>query len=138
MNKPKPSNVRTGATAGATTTPRKSGQGEKKTEKIPSTVSTPAKGATKKAETKELKPPPGPRAPSPPPKGNPSGVMLALARLLELEASMEYAYAKHMLLVKRQKELGEQYKVLETLPVGIDAIKEDLQKPLPDSAQQDV
>ena len=55
--------------------------------------------------------------------------MLALARLIELEASMEFAYAKHMLLVKRRKELVVQYKVLADLPVGIEAIKEDLDKP---------
>jgi hypothetical protein len=39
---------------------------------------------------------------SPPPPGQPSGVVLALARLANLEAQMEYAYAKHMLLVRRQ------------------------------------
>ena len=123
-------------TARAATTVTTTTSGKKKTEKPSSaaTVSTTTQAkeaaATKKAEAAKKdqlkKPPPGPRAPTPPPKGNPTGVMLALARLLELEASMEYAYTKHMLLVKRQEELEEQHKVLETLPVGIDAIKEDL------------
>jgi hypothetical protein len=54
--------------------------------------------------------------------------MKALVRLADLEASMEYAFAKHMLLVKRGKELRAQQKVLETLPVGLEAIEEDLKK----------
>lgn len=77
-----------------------------------------------KTEPEEEK---GPRPISPPPPGNPSGVVLALARLADLEAQMEYAYAKHMQLVKRQKELQLQAKVLETLPVGIEAFKEELE-----------
>ena len=72
--------------------------------------------------------PPSPRPLSPPPKGAPSGVMLALTRLAELEAQMEYAYAKHMLLVKRRDELKLQYRVLEGLPVGIDALQDDMKK----------
>lgn len=68
----------------------------------------------------------GPRPISPPPPGKPSGVVMALARLADLEAQMEYAYVKHMQLVKRQKELQQQAKVLETLPVGIEAFKEEL------------
>jgi hypothetical protein len=70
----------------------------------------------------------GPRPISPPLEGSPSGVMKALVRLAELEASMEYAFAKHMLLVRRRKELQAQYKVLEALPVGIEALQEDLEK----------
>jgi len=42
---------------------------------------------------------------------------------------MEFAYTKHMLLVKRQQELKAQYAVLESLPVGIDALAEDLKQP---------
>ena len=57
--------------------------------------------------------------------------MLALSRLIELEASMEYAYTKHMLLVNRQKELQHKKKVLESLEIGLDAIQEDLEKPRP-------
>jgi hypothetical protein len=51
-----------------------------------------------------------------------------MKRLAELEASMEYAFAKHMLLVRRRKELQAQFKVLSTLPVGIEALQEDLDK----------
>ena len=96
----------------------------------------PADQATKEEPAAEPKPPPGPKEPSPPPKGKPTGAMLALARLLELEASMEYAYTKHVLLMQRQKELAAQHKVLETLPVGLEAIKEELEKlPLQSTAQ---
>ena len=69
----------------------------------------------------------GPRPLTPPPIGKPSGVMQALVRLVDLEAQMEYAYAKHMLLVKRQKELQLQAKVLADLPVGFEAFKEELE-----------
>lgn len=69
----------------------------------------------------------GPRPISPPPPGKPSGVMLALTRLADLEAQMEYAYAKHMQLVNRQNELKLQVNVLSTLPVGIEAFKEELE-----------
>jgi hypothetical protein len=69
----------------------------------------------------------GPRPVSPPPPGKPSGATEALARLVDLEAQMEYAYAKHMQLVNRQKELQAQAKVLSDLPVGVEAFKEDLE-----------
>jgi hypothetical protein len=75
----------------------------------------------------EVKQDSGPRPISPPPPGKPSGVMLALARLADLEAQMEYAYAKHMQLVNRQNELKLQVNVLSTLPVGIEAFKEELE-----------
>jgi len=68
---------------------------------------------------------------APPSKGKPTGIMLALARLIELESSMEYAYTKHMLLVNRRMELQHQQKVLENLPVGLEAIEMDLEKPRP-------
>lgn len=70
----------------------------------------------------------GPRPLSPPPPGEPSGVMLAMKRLAELEASMEYAFAKHMLLVRRRKELQAQFKVLDNMTVGIELLEEDLAK----------
>jgi hypothetical protein len=62
----------------------------------------------------------------PPEPGEPTASVLALTRLLDLETQMEYAFAKHMLLVKKQKLLRAQYDVLKDLPVGIDAIKDDL------------
>ena len=133
LSESKPTSAR--VVTSSTTTPVNSGPVKKNANKSPGTFSTNSKGATKKPEVKELKPPPGPRPPTPPPKGSPSGVMIALARLVELEASMEYAYAKHMMLVKRGMELKEQYDVLRTLPVGIEAIKEDLEKYRPGGAQ---
>lgn len=63
-----------------------------------------------------------------PSKGKPTGIVIALARLVELEASMDYVYAKHQLLVKRQKQYHQQRKVLEKLPVGIEALVDDLDK----------
>jgi len=135
LNETKPAKPRT--PAAATSTPGKSpGKSEQAKPRAPVTDATEAKSA-KKEEVKEAKPPPGPKPPPLPPKGKPTGAMLALARLMELEASMEYAYTKHMLLMKRQKELAEQYKVLETLPVGIDAIKEDLESASLKSTPQD-
>ena len=68
-----------------------------------------------------------PKPPSPPPAVKPSGVMIALTRLADLEAQLEFAFAKHMQLVKKQKELGSQTKVLSKLPVGIEAFQEDLE-----------
>ncbi|GKY93871.1 hypothetical protein MPSEU_000354000 [Mayamaea pseudoterrestris] len=62
----------------------------------------------------------------PPEPGQPSGRVLALTRLLDLETQMEFAYAKHMMLLRKQKLLRAQYDVLKDLPVGIDAIKDDL------------
>ena len=67
-----------------------------------------------------------PRPLTPPPASKPSGVVMALARLADLEAQMEYAYVKHMQLVKRQRVLHLQTKVLEHLPVGLDAVRDEL------------
>jgi len=125
LNDPKHTNTLS-ATATATAQ-GKSGEGTSEKNRTSATVPAPAK---------EAKPPPVPRAPTPPPKGKPTGVMLALTRLFELEASMEYAYAKHMQLIKRQQELEEQYKVLETLPVGIESIIEDLETSPPEGTKQ--
>jgi hypothetical protein len=64
---------------------------------------------------------------TPPPKVKPSGTMIALTRLADLEAQLEYAYAKHIQLMKKQKELNLQAKILAKLPVGVNAFKEDLE-----------
>lgn len=80
----------------------------------------------KPAPVVEEKPKEKPRPPSPPPPSEPSGVMQALARLIDLEAQMKYAYVKHMQLVNRQAELQAQSKLLATLPVAMEAFKEDL------------
>ena len=51
---------------------------------------------------------------------------MALARLADLEAQMEFAYAKHVMLAKRHTLLLAQYDHLESLPVGVDAFEEEL------------
>lgn len=87
----------------------------------------PVKTAKKAQKIKEEpKEPPAPSALSPPPKVKPSGLILALSRLAELEEQLAYAYAKHVQLIKTQERLKLQTKVLEKLPVGIDAIREEL------------
>jgi len=63
---------------------------------------------------------------APPPKVEPSGLIMALSRLAELEEQLEYAFAKHVQLTKTQEKLRAQTKVLKKLPVGIDAIREEL------------
>jgi len=113
------------ATSAPGTSSGKTEQAKPQAGKTTTTDTAEAKSAKEKVEAP--KPPPGPKAPTPPPKGKPTGAMVALARLMDLEASMEYAYTKHLLLMQRQKELAEQYKVLETLPVGLDAIQDDLE-----------
>jgi hypothetical protein len=67
------------------------------------------------------------RSATPPPEPlKPSGYIVALTRLADMEAQMEYAFAKHLHLSIEQKKLRAQYGILEGLPVGIDAVKEDL------------
>jgi hypothetical protein len=72
--------------------------------------------------------PPAPESPKPkrPEPAEPSGLVTALIRLADLEAQMEYEFAKHMQILNKHKELKAQYQLLESLPVGIDAIKDDL------------
>jgi hypothetical protein len=48
-------------------------------------------------------------------------------RLADLEAQMEFNYAKHVQLMMKHKQLRAQYEVLENLPVGIDAIQAELE-----------
>jgi len=64
--------------------------------------------------------------------------VLALTRLIDLEAQMEYAFAKHMQLVVAQKVLRAQYDVLEKAPIGIDAFQEDLDKLTADYKERNV
>ena len=65
--------------------------------------------------------------PSPPP-GKPSALALARARLEDLTAQMEFQYAKHVQISKEHDIVKAKLTVLKTLPVGIDALKEDLEK----------
>jgi len=67
------------------------------------------------------------RAKTPPPSpGPPSGLTTALTRLADLEAQMEFAYAKHIMLAKRHQLLEAQYDHLEGLPVGAEAFQDEL------------
>jgi rhamnogalacturonyl hydrolase YesR len=43
-----------------------------------------------------------------------------------MEAEMDYAYAKHMQLMAKQRLLRVQYETLENLPVGIEALQDEL------------
>lgn len=65
--------------------------------------------------------------PSPPP-GKPSGLSVAMARLSDLTAQMEYQYAKHIQLTREHEMIKAQISLLQELPQGFDAFKEDLEK----------
>jgi hypothetical protein len=51
---------------------------------------------------------------------------LALTRLADLEAQMEFAFAKHLQLMTAGKRLHVQTETLRDLPVGLECFKEDL------------
>lgn len=67
------------------------------------------------------------RAPSPPP-GPPSGLAEAMSRLTDLTAQMEFAYAKQLKLQREQEVVRAKIELLEKLPVGSDAYREDLER----------
>ena len=69
---------------------------------------------------------PGPPVITPPEPSPPSAVVLALTRLADMKAELEFAYAKHMLLKAKHRNLRAQFNVLEKLPIGIEAIQDDL------------
>jgi hypothetical protein len=83
---------------------------------------------------KTEEPAPTPAAPEPePPAGlptpepsAPSPYVLALTRLADLEAQMEFAFAKHLQLMTAGKRLHVQTETLRDLPVGLECFKEDL------------
>lgn len=58
----------------------------------------------------------------------PTGYVQAVLRLLDLEAQMEYLHAKLVQQQFKSRILGEQRKVLNDLPVGLDAFIEELQE----------
>ena len=91
----------------------------------PSTSTTAS--PTKAAAPAPAREPEKPRSPPPSP-GPPSGYTVALTRLADLEAQMEFAHAKHIMLVKRHQLLMAQYEHLEGLPVGADAFQDELDK----------
>jgi hypothetical protein len=68
-------------------------------------------------------PPAGLQAPEP---SAPSPYVLALTRLADLEAQMEFAFAKHLQLMTAGKRLHVQTETLRDLPVGLECFKEDL------------
>ena len=55
----------------------------------------------------------------------PSGLVRALTRLANLEAQMEYEFAKLTHLGRQQQKLRLEYMVLEQLPVGKEAFEDD-------------
>lgn len=94
-------------------------------ESIPSDAQKPAVVASFVTETR-----PAPTSPPcpPPQPSEPSALVLALTRLADLEAQMEYEFAKHTRLALEQKKLRAEYDVLEKLPVGMDSFKDDYGK----------
>jgi hypothetical protein len=109
-----------------------------------STDSTKKDGRGKEEEKKNVKgnkerpksPPPSQQEPAlpvhvvppSPPPGKPSGLAMARARLADLTAQMEFQYAKHIQISKEHDIVKAKLSVLRTLPVGMDAVKEDLDK----------
>ncbi len=65
--------------------------------------------------------------PSPPP-APPSGLTVALARLSDLTSQIEFQYAKYVQMTKEHHIIKAKIEMLKELPVGIDAIREDLDK----------
>jgi hypothetical protein len=57
----------------------------------------------------------------------PSALTLALTRLVDLEAQMEYEFAKFMQLEVERQILAVKYEHMQTLPIGFDAFTEDYQ-----------
>eukprot|EP01083_Nonionella_stella_P038474 104691_1 len=66
--------------------------------------------------------------PPSPPAAPPSGLAVALARLSDLTAQIEFQYAKHLQMQKEHEIIRAKIETLEKLPVGIDAVREDLEK----------
>jgi len=98
---------------------------QKAAESPPTETKTSPPPASTVKESKPAEPPK--RAPSPsPPAGPPSGLTVALTRLADLESQMEFEYAKHTQLLRQHDIIRAQIEVLETLPVGMEAFKEDL------------
>jgi len=78
-------------------------------------------------------PPPPRRPPSPPPEAAPpSAFTVALGRMIDAEAQLDYACAKHAQIVRKTKILRKEIETLEKLPVGYDAFKDDLEKLISD------
>lgn len=70
------------------------------------------------------------------PVAPPSALALALARLADLNSQMEFAYAKHLLLVRKHEIAKARIRVLKDLPVGIDACRDDLDKMISEESEK--
>ena len=73
-------------------------------------------------EVEEVTPP---RAPAPDPT-DPTPAVVAMARWMDLEAQLEYVYAKHVQLVLEHRTQRARCDRLEQLDVGMEAFQEDL------------
>jgi len=65
--------------------------------------------------------------PSPPP-GPPSKRSQYWSRMMDLTCDMEFAYVKYLLGKQELEDLQTQKRVLESLPHGLDAYREDMEK----------
>jgi len=70
---------------------------------------------------------PVPTRPPSPAAGPPSGIAIALSRLVDLQSQMEYQYTKYLLLCKEHEICKVKVDVIKNLPVGLDAIRDDLE-----------
>jgi hypothetical protein len=76
---------------------------------------------------KELEPLPALIVEVPPPTP-PSGLTLAFTRLVDVQSQMEFAHAKLLLLEREQQWMQTKIKVLQPLPVGMDAYRTKLER----------
>lgn len=53
-------------------------------------------------------------------------MILALTRLVDMEEELDFAYARHVILMAKQKKLRAAYEHLEQLPIGLEALEDDL------------
>ena len=63
-----------------------------------------------------------------PPPGEPSKLAVALASLTDLTARIEFQYARHLLMGKEHEIIKAKIETLKSLPVGIEAVREDLKQ----------
>ena len=62
---------------------------------------------------------------------------MSLARLVDAESQLDYALAKHLQLIRKRKLIRVQIEKLETLPIGADSFKDDLDKLISDLAKSE-
>jgi hypothetical protein len=88
----------------------------------PATTTPVASTSPVVVDTKPKSPPPSP----PPEPAEASGLILALTRLVDMEEELDFAYARHVILMAKQKKLRAAYEHLEQLPIGLEALEDDL------------